>query len=87
MTEERAIIKPGLKTGAGSSHGKSFQAPIRFVILHTVYDYLGRLATASDRPASTGNTNALPQCSETTPVSKDKWNIAVIFPGIVLRVF
>ena len=25
-------------TGAGSSHGKSVQAPIRFVILHSVYD-------------------------------------------------
>ena len=37
MTDERAIIKLGLKTGAGSSHGKSFQAPIRFVILHYVY--------------------------------------------------
>ena len=29
MTDERAIIKLGLKTGAGSSHGKSVQAPIR----------------------------------------------------------
>ena len=28
MTDERAIIKLGLKTGAGSSHGKSFQGPI-----------------------------------------------------------
>ena len=26
MTDERAIIKLGLKTGAGSSHGKSVQA-------------------------------------------------------------
>ena len=25
MTDERAIIKLGLKTGAGSSHGKSVQ--------------------------------------------------------------
>ena len=31
MTDERAIIKLGLKTGAGSSHRKSVQAPIRFV--------------------------------------------------------
>ena len=37
------------KTGAGSSHGKSVQAPIRFVILRSVYDSLGRLATASER--------------------------------------
>ena len=29
MTDERAIIKLGLKTGAGSSHGKSVQGPIR----------------------------------------------------------
>ncbi len=49
MTDEREIIKLGLKTGAGSSHGKSVQAPIRFVILHYVYDSLGRLATASER--------------------------------------
>ena len=49
MTDERAIIKLGLKTGAGSSHGRSVQAPIRFVILHSVYDFLGRLATASER--------------------------------------
>ena len=41
-TDERAIIKLGLKTGAGSSHGKSVQAPIQFVILHFVYDSLGR---------------------------------------------
>ena len=52
MTDERPIIKLGLKTGAGSSHGKSVQAPIRFVILHSVYDSLGRLATASERTAS-----------------------------------
>ena len=42
MTDERAMIKLGLKTGAGSSHGKSVQATIRFVIqpviLHSVYD-------------------------------------------------
>ena len=37
-TDERAIIKLALKTGTGSSHGKSVQAPIRFVILHSVYD-------------------------------------------------
>ena len=37
MTDERAIIKLGLKTGSGSSHGKSVQAPIQFVILHSVY--------------------------------------------------
>ena len=43
------VIKLGLKTGAGSLHGKSVQAPIRFVILHSVYDYLGRLSTASER--------------------------------------
>ena len=49
MTDERAIIKLGLKTGAGSSHGKSVQAPIRFVIFHSVYRSLGRLATASGR--------------------------------------
>ena len=48
MTDERAITKLGLKTGAGSSHGKSVQAPIRFVILHSVYDSLGRLATANE---------------------------------------
>ena len=43
MTDERAIIKLGLKTGAGSSHGKSIQAPINFVIgtLHSVFDSLG----------------------------------------------
>ena len=45
MTDERAITKLGLKTGAGSSHGKSVQGPIRFVILHSVYDSLGRLAS------------------------------------------
>ena len=49
MTDERAIIKLGLTTGAGSSHGKSVKAPIRFVILHLVYDSLGRLATASEQ--------------------------------------
>ena len=31
MTDEREIIKVGLKTGAGSSHGKSVQGAIRFV--------------------------------------------------------
>ena len=48
MTDEQAIIKLGLKSGAGSSHGKSVQATIRFVIqpvLHLVYDSLDRLAT------------------------------------------
>ena len=49
MTDEWVIIKLGLKIGAGSSHGKSVQAPIRFVILHSVYNSLGRLATASER--------------------------------------
>ena len=49
MTDERALIKLGLKTGAGSSLGKSVQGPIRFVILHSVNDCLGRLATASER--------------------------------------
>ena len=49
MTDERAIIKLGLKTGAGSSHGKSVQAPIRFLILYSVYDSLGRLATTTER--------------------------------------
>ena len=49
MTDERAIIKLGLKTGAGSSHRKSVQATIRFVILHSVYDSLDLLATASER--------------------------------------
>ena len=49
MTDERAIIKLGLKTGAGSSHGKSVQAPTQFDILHAVYDFLARLATASER--------------------------------------
>ena len=47
--DEWAIIKLGLKTCAGSSHGKSVQAPIRFVTLHSVYDSIGRLATASER--------------------------------------
>ena len=43
MTDERAIIKQGLKTGAGISHGKSVQAPIRFVTgtLPSIYDSLG----------------------------------------------
>ena len=36
MTDERAIIKLGLKTGADSSHGKSVHVPIWFVILHSV---------------------------------------------------
>ena len=49
MTDERAIIKLDLKTVAGSSHGKSVRAPIRFVTLHSVYESLGRLATASER--------------------------------------
>ena len=52
MTDERAIIKLGLKTGAGRSHGKSVQAPIPFVILHSVYYSLDGLATASERTAS-----------------------------------
>ena len=37
MTDEQAIIKLGLKTGAGSSHGKSVQAPIRFVIQPVIF--------------------------------------------------
>ena len=37
MTDERAIIKLGLKTGAGSSHGKSVKAPIRFVIQPVIF--------------------------------------------------
>ena len=41
--------RPKIKTGAGSSHGKSVQAPIWLVILHSVYDFLGRFATASER--------------------------------------
>ena len=49
MTDERAIIKLALKSGAGSSHGKSVQSPIRFVMLHSVYDSPDRLATASER--------------------------------------
>ena len=48
MTDERAIIKLVLQTGAGSSHGKSVQAPIRVGILHSVYDSLDRLAKASE---------------------------------------
>ena len=47
--QKHTKIKLGLKTGAGSSQGKSVQAPIRFVILHSVYDSLGRLTTASER--------------------------------------
>ena len=43
MTDERAIIKLGLKTGAVSSHGKSVQATI-----HYDYDSPGRLATVSE---------------------------------------
>ena len=46
------MIKLGVKIGAGSSHGKSIQTPIRFVILHSVYASLDRLATASERMAS-----------------------------------
>ena len=49
MSDERAIIKLCLKTSAGSSHGTSVQALIRFLILHSVYDSLGRFATASER--------------------------------------
>ena len=49
MTDERAIIQPGLKTGAGTSHGMSVQASIRFVTFNIVYDCLDRLATASER--------------------------------------
>ena len=49
MADERAIIKLCLKTSAGSSHGTSVQALIRFLILHSVYDSLGRFATASER--------------------------------------
>ena len=52
MTDERAIIKLGLKIGAGSSHGKSVQAIILFVILHSVYASPDRLATASERTSS-----------------------------------
>ena len=37
MTDEHAIIKLGLKTGAGSSHGKSVQATIRFVIQPVIF--------------------------------------------------
>ena len=49
-------------TGAGSSHRKSVQPPLRFVILHSVYDSLGRLVTASERTASkikSGRNNAV----------------------------
>ena len=49
MTDERAIIQPGLKTGAGTSHGMSLQAPIRFVTFNIVYDSLDRLATENER--------------------------------------
>ena len=49
MKDKRTIVKLRLKTGAGSLHGKSVQAPIRFVILHSIYDSLGRLVTASER--------------------------------------
>ena len=63
MTDERAIIKLGLKTGAGTSHGKSVQATIRFVIqpviLHSFFDSLDRLA--SERTASLSQSfNVLP---------------------------
>ena len=37
MTDEQAIIKLGLKTGAGSSYGKSVQATIRFVIQPVIF--------------------------------------------------
>ena len=37
MTDEQAIIKLGVKTGAGSSHGKSVQATIRFVIQPVIF--------------------------------------------------
>ena len=37
MADGRAIIQLGLQNGAGSSHGKSVQAPIRFVIRHPVF--------------------------------------------------
>ena len=37
MTDEQAIKKLGLKTGAGSSHGNSVQAPIRFVIQPVIF--------------------------------------------------
>ena len=49
MADERVIIKLGLQTGAGNYHGKSVQAPIRFVILQAVDNSVGRLATASER--------------------------------------
>ena len=55
LTDEWAIVKLGLKTGAGSSHGKSVLAQIRFFILHSVCDFLGRLATASERTVSIRN--------------------------------
>ena len=47
MTDELATIKLGLTTGAGSSHGQLVHAPIRSVILHSVYDSVGRLATGT----------------------------------------
>ena len=37
MTDEQAIIKLGLKTDTGSSHGKSVQATIRFVIQPVIF--------------------------------------------------
>ena len=37
MTDEQAIVKLGRKTGAGSSHGKSVQATIRFVIQPVIF--------------------------------------------------
>ena len=37
MTDEWAIMKLGLKSGAGSSHGKSVQATIRFVIQPVIF--------------------------------------------------
>ena len=37
MTDEHALIKLGLKIGAGSSHGKSVQATIRFVIQPVIF--------------------------------------------------
>ena len=52
------------KTGAGSSHGKSAQAPIRFVILHSVYDTLGQIATASEQTASCSIKNRIKHDSD-----------------------
>ena len=57
MTDEQAIIKLGLKTGAGSFARKvgpsdnSVRYSARY-ILHSVYDSLDRLATASERTSS-----------------------------------